>query len=541
MQHNVAGSTKLTYGLLLSVLMLCGCASRMNPEGGKKDIDPPVLVSAIPENSTLNFNDEKITLTFNEYVQLAELSEQLVISPLMEPAPYITAYKNTITIDLPDTLLPATTYSFNFGKSIVDIHESNALDGFRYVFSTGNRIDSMQISGRVTEAATANPVKEITVMLYRTDNLKDTLLLKRKPDYVVRTDEGGRYSLRNLAAGKYVLLALDDKNGNYKYDDPSEEALGFSSALLTLPQDSIKDVSISNSLADKLRVKRAFRIRKTSVQVLFNRPVDSLEITLPGNREYTSPYYFSERRDTLHLFSTDTLQDSLIVYLSGSHALRDTIAMRMIMGKAVLDASAKGLLLSVSENPAITGPTGSLEITSLNTLVLADSILLYEDSVQVKDVVAVIDKSDARRFSITHKWKAGSLYRMLALPGRVKDVYGYTNDTLDVKFKMPDEGSSGELLVTIAGNPAQNESYILQLCTDDFKVVRAVPVTTLNVQFLYVQPGNYRLRIIHDVNKNGIWDESEYSALKQAEPVSVIASFQVRAAWTLEKEIMLPE
>jgi uncharacterized protein (DUF2141 family) len=526
-------------GIIL-LLLFCSCASRMTPEGGKKDVTAPVLTTAFPENSSVNFKEKEITLVFDEYVQLVDLSAQLVVSPLMEPAAKVTAYKNKITIALPDTLLPSTTYSFSFGKSIVDVHESNILDGFRYVFSTGEAIDSLSVSGKIIEAATAKPVKQVTVMLYRTGNLNDSILLKRKPDYFARTDESGVYTLKYLAAGTYVLIALDDKNGNYQYDDPSEEAIAFSTNTLTLPPDVSINLGIANSLPAELRLKRSTRIRKTAMQLVFNRPVDSLEVTQRGGSEYTSPSIWNIRRDTLTLFTPDTLQDSLIVFLKGDRGLKDTVAVRMITGKSAQDVGNKGILLSY-ETPSPVGPKGKFKIESLNPLASVGDFSILEDSVEIKEYQSAIDKTDPRIFIINYDWKPGKFYNVKVLPGQIKDLYGYANDSLDWKFRMPDDRSSGELVVTVIGKKVEGDDYLLQVCSEDFKVFRQERFLTTATTFTFIPPGNYRIRLVKDINRNGRWDESDFKLRRQPEPTTVSESIQVRASWTLEKDIVLPE
>jgi uncharacterized protein (DUF2141 family) len=523
------------------LIILSGCASRMNPEGGKKDITPPVLKESMPDNQSINFKEKKIELIFDEYVQLADLNNQLVVSPLMEPMPKITAYKNRITIELPDTLLPNTTYSINFGKSIVDVHELNVLEEFRYVFSTGSVIDSLTMSGMVREAATMKGMKGVTVMLYRSSSIADTTLLKRKPDYTTRTDETGNYLLTNLSAGDYVLMALEDKNGNYQYDDPAEEALAFTGKVLVLPPSLVQQLDMSLSLPAKLRLKRANRIGKTIAQLVFNRPVKDLNITIPGGADYAGTKIWNTRKDTLCLFMPDTLQDSLIVYLKGESSLVDTLALKMLPSKSSRETVYKGLSLSIAVSPQISGVNSSFTIQSLTPMLLPASLKVYEDSVMLNEATITMDKDDARRFSINYNWKPGKSYRVPVVPGMLKDVYGYTNDSLEWQFRILDERSSGELLVKVNGKKTEEHAFFLQLCTEDFKVVRQQRIITPELSFSYVMPGTYRLRIFRDDNRNERLDESDYAENRQAEIISITEPFQVRASWTLEKEIVFPK
>lgn len=522
-------------------IVLSGCASRMNPEGGKKDITPPVLKESLPDNQSINVKEKKIELIFDEYVQLVDLNNQLVVSPLMDPMPKISAFKNRVSIELPDTLLTNTTYSISFGKSIADIHESNVLEDYRFVFSTGSVIDSLTMSGMVQDAATMKALKGLTVMLYRSSSLSDSTLLKRKPDYTTRTDETGNYLLTNLSAGSYVLMALDDKNGNYQYDDPAEEALGFAGKVIVLPPSLVQQLDVSLSLPEKLRLKRANRIGKTTAQLVFNRPVQELRLSVPGGADYVGTMIWNTRKDTLSLFMADTLQDSLIVYLKGERSLVDTVALKMLPSKSSRETVYKGLSLSIAVSPQIAGVTSSFTIQSLTPMLLPASLKVYEDSVMLNEATVTMDKDDARRFSIQYNWKPGKSYKIPIMPGTLKDVYGYTNDSLEWQFRIPDERSSGELMVKVNGKKIEGQDYFLQLCTEDFKVVRQQRILTPEMTFTYVMPSSYRLRIFRDDNRNERWDESDYSANRQAEIISITEPFQVRASWTLEKEIVFPK
>lgn len=535
----MTGLIKNSFRLLLLVC-IASCASRLTPEGGKKDVTAPVLTEASPVNSTVNFSGNEIVLTFDEFVQLVDLQSQLVVSPLMEPRPQISAYKNKITIVLPDTLLPNTTYSFNFGKSIADVHESNLLDGYRYVFSTGNEIDSLSISGLVKESAGLKPGNKITVMLYRNSSAGDTTVLKRKPDYFTRTNEYGEYTLENLSAGTYSIVALDDKNGNYVYDDPSQEALAFADSVISIPPTAKQYLKLDYSHPLKLRVKQVNRIRKTAVQIVFNRPVDTLNVKMAEGRSYDQPLFFSETRDTAFIFAADTLQDSLNVVISGDHELQDTISVRMIMNKPVLDASTKGIVFSAVSTPATKGLQSDFQIKSLNPLKKADGIELKEDTLEIDSFKVQIDQADPRLLRISYPWKPGKRYTIRAEKESIRDVYGIGNDSTGWGFEIPDDRSAGEILITVAGD-FQNGKYLLQLCNEDLKVLRQEVITDNHYTFSYVEPGKYILRVVNDQNGNGHWDHSDYAIKKQAEPVTVTEVLQVRASWTLEKEVFIPQ
>lgn len=204
----------------LSLLFFSRCAQIVAPSGGPKDTIPPVLVRAIPADSSLHFNSKKIILDFDEFVQLQNLNDQLIISPNPKRQPVITAKLKTITIELKDTLQPNTTYTFNMGNAVQDIDEGNPINEFRYVFSTGSYLDSLELKGSLQYAETGLPDSNIVVMLYK--HLEDSVVSKEKPLYYAKTNGKGKFIFRNLPHGSFKLFALKDANSDLQYNDSTE-------------------------------------------------------------------------------------------------------------------------------------------------------------------------------------------------------------------------------------------------------------------------------------------------------------------------------
>lgn len=200
-----------------------GCANIIPPGGGPRDTLPPVLVNATPKDSSLNSTATKITLSFNEYIELKDITQNLIVSPLPKNSPIVEHKLKTITIKLKDSLEANTTYSLNFGNSIVDINENNPFKNFTYVFSTGKNIDSNSLSGKVMVAETGLIDSTLIAVLYR--NLNDTAVVKERPRYIAKLKGDGTFIFNNLPAGNYNLFAM---NNSYtkKYDD-STQLFGF--------------------------------------------------------------------------------------------------------------------------------------------------------------------------------------------------------------------------------------------------------------------------------------------------------------------------
>ncbi|HRO45651.1 Ig-like domain-containing domain [Agriterribacter sp.] len=227
--------------LLLYKLLVftSGCAQIIPPTGGPRDSLPPVMLGAVPKDSTLNFTGSKIVLTFDEYVQLDRPEEQLIISPVPKASPLIEAKLKEVTIRIKDTLEENTTYSINFGKALKDINEGNPAKQFTYIFSTGSYIDSSTLSGKVVVAETGRPDSTLIVMLHR--NFEDSAVSKEKPRYFTRLDSAGRFTFNNIAPGRYNIFALKDPGGQKMYMRNSD-LFAFYDSALTIGDNNIHPV-----------------------------------------------------------------------------------------------------------------------------------------------------------------------------------------------------------------------------------------------------------------------------------------------------------
>jgi hypothetical protein len=207
--------------LLVQLIGSIGCANIVPPGGGDRDSIPPVLLGAVPKDSSINVTQQKITFTFNEFVELKNASEKILISPYPSTQPIIEYKLRTVTVKLKDSLLPNTTYTIDFGNAVVDLNESNPLEDLQYVFSTGNTIDSNELNGRVVLAETGKTDSTMFALLYT--NQEDSTVAKERPRYVARVDSDGNFSFKNLPAGKFYVYALLDADGNKKYNQAAEQ------------------------------------------------------------------------------------------------------------------------------------------------------------------------------------------------------------------------------------------------------------------------------------------------------------------------------
>ncbi|TAF61988.1 MAG: hypothetical protein EAZ58_12630, partial [Flavobacterium sp.] len=239
--------TNYRFILFLFLFICIGCAKKGSITGGLKDTIAPTLKISFPENFSTNFKGNQIKLTFDEYIKLKGLEKQLIVSPPMKNEPLIIPSSVTkyLTIQIKDTLQPNTTYSFNFGQSIADNNEGNPLNQFKYVFSTGPYIDSLALGGRVKDALDREVESFVSVMLYEVnEKFKDSLVYTSPPRYITNTlDSLKTFRLENLKAGKYLLVAMKDRNNNNKFN-PKTEKIGFHKQFITIPNDTVYEIEL---------------------------------------------------------------------------------------------------------------------------------------------------------------------------------------------------------------------------------------------------------------------------------------------------------
>ncbi len=219
--------------LIFTISMISGpgCANIVPPEGGARDTIGPVLLKVSPDDSTRNFNGRTIVFTFDEFVDVQNIQENLLVSPLPRINPSVDFKLKTVTVKIKDSLEANTTYSFDFGNAVKDYTEGNPVRGFTYTFSTGRYIDSLELQGNVILAETGKIDTTLIVMLHTNPN--DSAVVKEKPRYIARLDSKGNFHFRNLPAKTFYIYALRDESGTYRYFG-EKQLFGFADKPVTL-------------------------------------------------------------------------------------------------------------------------------------------------------------------------------------------------------------------------------------------------------------------------------------------------------------------
>ena len=533
-------------------LIFFSCATQVAPSGGALDTIPPAVLKEVPESFSTDFRSKDIAITFDEYVHLDNLNEQLVISPPLSAMPEVKIKGKTLLIHLDDTLQDNKTYTFNFGSSIKDITENNVIENFQYVFSTGAAVDTEQVNGKVFDAFTREPVKGVLVMLY--DTPADSLPYLVKPSYFSRTGEDGGFLIKNISGGDYKIFALRETNNNYLFDS-RDENIAFIHHPVTSGSDSLNLFLFTEKLPQQL--KRAAAIEPGQVMLVFQQPADSLKYELLSADPGIFAEEYSASKDTVNIWYKNTAADSLIFKIISPQSLSgDTVIVRLISSEKLKSAQGKATsgrginTFRLSTQTNLSGKfdlNDSIRITFSHPIESWDSVqvMLLKDSAE--KISAAIKFTDVlkRNMYVAAPWKENTTYALKIPHGTFTDVFGLKNDTLELSFRTQQLNEYGtvKLDVNLHDTLENNVHLILQLLDENGKVARQNFLSKSRaVYYEYLTPAIYRLRMIVDENNNRQWDTGNY--LKNMQPETVIYNSQkinVRANWDIEMEWNLPE
>lgn len=520
--------------IISTVLIFTSCAQQKPPTGGPKDVTPPEVLSTTPENFSTNFDAAKISIEFDEFVQLRNASQQIVINPTMEKRPTYSLRGKKLMVNLNSELAENTTYVINFGDAVVDLTEGNKAVGLQYVFSTGPLLDSLQVKGRVIDAFDQKPTEQTLVMLYKNDS--DTMPYKGIPDYFAKTDATGNFEINYIRDGNYSVFALQDENGNYRYDPPTE-AIGFISEQITPgPPDSTNTPAAIMLFMERdttQYVTSRTGLAYGQFQTVLYQPTDSFYLEAL-NPQYQLLTEKGKVGDTLTTWFTNRSQfaelTELQFLLYAEPGYRDTITWRLNPTK---DEKEPAML--IRENLLFNlNPYRPMRFIFNHPIARVDTqkIELYADSTSLD--FEWLGTDSPREFELHHNWKPGRKYRFFAPDSTFFDVFGLTNDTIDKAGVIREERYYGNLMFDLEYE--SDIPVILEMLNDRKKVIeRVFPERSGEISFEKLPPGTYSMRVIYDLNHNGQWDTGNYKENQQPEPVEIYQNnIQVRSNWDLE-------
>ena len=527
--------------ILFSLIILFGCAKRGTPTGGPKDSIPPILVNASPKLNSTNFDSEEIRLTFDEWIKLDKVQDQLIISPPLEKSSYeikpLSGVTKKVFLKFLDSLAPETTYTINFGNSIQDNNENNPLTFFSYIFSTGETIDSLYIRGNTKDAFSQESDEFISLQLYRVDSLfKDSIVFQDKPTYVANTLDSTNYKFQNLKQGKYLLIALKDVDNNYFFD-PFYDKIGFIDSLITIPRDSVIDLKLFKEETEIIWDKPHF-INSEKIGFGYYGKLDLDKIKIESNIPDSVNYVFIKEKetDTLNLWLSRNSFDSL------NFSLIETDTIKLTTVK--FDRKRDSLIDSLNLSPKTVNVIHLKESFKISSNIplnkIEDSLITIRDidSLIIPFTTSINDRLD--EIDIDFEVSPSDDYSIFIKPRAIKDIRGTENDTLQYNVVSQTIEDYGNIFLDVITN--NDSKYILHLIDSSSNIIREFNNVNSNstIIFDYIRPGKYTFRLIEDLNLNDIWDTGNYLKQVQPEPVYYFPSeLDVRANWDLNETFNL--
>ena len=502
------------FGIMVVALCIYACANRGYPEGGPKDETPPQVVEEVPLSYTTNFKAKRVNIYFDEFVQLNDINNKFIFSPPVKKDPKVSLKGKYVQVAIPDSLRENTTYSLDFADAIVDNNESNPLGFYRYVFSTGERIDTLELGGTVVNAESYEPVMGVLVALYEKSG--DSIPLKELPDYIARTDSSGNFRLTNLREGHYRVMSIEDANRDKMYTPESEMFAWMDTTVFPIVEPATrvdtfrvieKIVEADTILRDSIvrtdylaygpsnlylrlfleRLTQLYlveddRKEREQLNFIFSIPGENgLEVTLwdtLATEPLPQDWYFKEHsagNDTLTLWIKDSTvykKDTLNVILSymrsdstGQWERYSDTARYTFRAKEKKEGKSKKKdedapkveFLEIKSNISGDLDLGArlyLEFSRPINKSTLDSIRVLEKVDTVYQLIpfqVVEDSLRVRRVFVDAAWKAGGEYQLQIDSATIYDIYGRFNDKLEKKFKVRTEEYYGKIMVNVRG------------------------------------------------------------------------------------------
>lgn len=502
------------FGIMVVALCIYACANRGYPEGGPKDETPPQVVEEVPLSYTTNFKAKRVNIYFDEFVQLNDINNKFIFSPPVKKDPKVSLKGKYVQVAIPDSLRENTTYSLDFADAIVDNNESNPLGFYRYVFSTGERIDTLELGGTVVNAESYEPVMGVLVALYEKQG--DSIPLKELPDYIARTDSSGNFRLTNLREGHYRVMAIEDANRDKMYTPESEMFAWMDTTVFPVVEPATRvdtfhviekiveaDTILRDSIVrtdylaygpsnlylrlfleklTQLYLVEDDRKEREQLNFIFSIPGENeLEVTLwdtLATEPLPQDWYFKEHsagNDTLTLWIKDSTvykKDTLNVILSymrsdstGQWERYSDTARYTFRAKEKKEGKSKKKdedapkveFLEIKSNISGDLDLGArlyLEFSRPINKSTLDSIRVLEKVDTVYQLIpfqVVEDSLRVRRVFVDAAWKAGGEYQLQIDSATIYDIYGRFNDKLEKKFKVRTEEYYGKIMVNVRG------------------------------------------------------------------------------------------
>lgn len=528
------------YYVIIGVSLIYGCASMRTPDGGPKDKTPPVVLKMEPKNMTTNFVGDKVSIEFDEYFNLQNEFKEFSISPEQERPPLLKKQQKKLIVNFQDSLEKNTTYTLNFGNAIVDVNEANVLKNFTYVFSTGPKLDSLSISGKVTNTQTGKPEIDATVFIIPLS--RDSIFGKKKASIYTSTDSSGIFKLKNLRQDTYKIYALKENSGDKIYQQSTDEVAFIKEPIvLNKNVDTVK-LGVFKELPGTFRILDNKFNTDGSMTFIFNQQLvkPDVSVVFPKIVNENKIVRFSKNNDSLTIWLKNLSFDSVKIAIHSDQKPLDTVTFtrdkkdKYTRTIQLTDNSQNG-----DVNPFksyrffLNFPLSNLDITKIKIL---------EDSIPKTNFTIEKDSSDVLSYSIIYPWKSKSTYIITYGADAFTELFGTKNKEIKKTIKLANKDDYATLKIKVEV-PKTNNSYILELLNEKKQVIKSDIITKNDtIAYINYKAGIYFARVVYDTNKNGKWDTGNIKNQTQPEKIWYDPKeYSMKANWDREEILTIPK
>ena len=530
-------------------LLLTSCASRVAPSGGAPDKSPPKIVSVNPASGSTQFSSDRLEITFDEFIALKDGGSGILISPPLKTPPEAILKGKTLQLRFKENFLENTTYTLTLGASVTDITESNPLEETQLVFSTGPQLDTLKFTGRIENAYTNLAPKSAVVALY--EAFHNSVPQNQLPRYFARTTASGSFTINNVKAGKYRMLAFEDANSDMKLSLP-DETVAFAADTIQIDSGtlSIGTLRLFKNKPNRQRLVRSKFDAPGRITLKYAFAPEKLEFESAGSMDIAKLLNTSKSQsDSITLWYNAKGIDSLQFIakaFSGDSLHRDTVFFATkksgsIAGKgrskktAAADTSIQ-ITLNTFQNKLIAGDSLKLRFSApLADTVVGKIVCIYNnDTLQLSPIVDQGEKMQ-RVYVLP---KPNQNFTLKIERGIFTDIFGRGCDSLRQNISYFTEDDLGNLDFIFRNDSVNGFVGVLQLRDKSGTVLKSQKVsTTETLQFKSLSPGEYSVCLIEDNDGNTQWTSGDFATRKQPERMYYFAEkFTVRAGWDLELE-----
>ncbi len=522
----------LRWIILLTGIILSSCANIKPPTGGEKDIDGPIMIKTLPKNKSTNFKSDRVVLFFNEAVETKNLKQEIIITPDDNISFKEIPRKNSITLKFKDTLRSNTTYNINFGSGIVDITERNPCLNAKIAFSTGDKIDTAFIKGKVFDMWTQKPAKDVIAILHPINDTID--VQKHKPAYLARVDEDGFFKIENLKQDSFELYAIQDKNGNLVYNPGSEQISRFIERVTSDYVDTTYSMYLSNQDTRRpqiISIKNNFNYSEINLNKgLYSYAIDNDTLYNIVSKQGKSISIF-------HPFSiSDSMSIGLTIVDSSNYTLDSLVYIKTIADKDTLHPE----FVAVNYPPS--GKIHKLPDTIFFKTpfpfqkVNIDTVFIIKNKTDSLIQPITINLIDSRSFSIINPFPKAESISLRFMNTPVISRYNDSIKSILINYTIPDEQKFGQIdgkIISVQTN------LIIQLINLKGETIEQMILDNNEFSFKYVTPGSYKLRAIIDSNNNGKYDSGDHYLGIQPEQVKILdEEILLKANWIVQDKII---